>query len=88
MRGEVGLVSRNVIIRGTVQDNWGCRILIPGYHQSIGNKRIDGNIHLKGVLIQNCGQRDTENAALDFNSFLYTHLTLPSIIILFIWLVS
>ena len=66
MRGEVALVSRDVVIRGTDEDNWGCRILIPGYTQDDG-KVINGKIYLEGVLIDKCGQRDTEHAALDFN---------------------
>ena len=66
MRGEVGLLSRKVVIKGTLEDDWGCRILIPGYTQADG-QRIDGKIYLEGVLIENCGQRDTDNAALDFN---------------------
>ncbi len=80
MRGEAGLISRNVVIRGEDLDDWGCRVMTIGYtniNQKLQDKidgiskddsvyNIEGYSHLEGVLIQNCGQRDTTNAAVSF----------------------
>lgn len=65
MRAEVGLISRNVIIKGSQEDNWGCKILTAGLFD-VNNNYLEGLTQLKGVLIENCGQRDEETGALDF----------------------
>ena len=62
MRAEVGLLTRNIMIEGTNQDNWGGRVYIAQITSSRG--RID----LNGVEMINLGQISTKYAGLTFDT--------------------
>lgn len=68
MRAEVSVLNRNVVIKGTSDNNWGCRVLIAGYDNSDVNpvQKIRGFVNLNNVEFNYCGQKDTEHGALDF----------------------
>lgn len=62
MRAGVGLLTRNIVIRGDDSNNnhWGCRILTYGMLE--GTTPVKGTAHLDGVEIRHCGQKNTEDA--------------------------
>jgi hypothetical protein len=64
MRTPVGHLTRNFQIRGSDGD-WGGRLLV---YQTTGEagELLKGSVNLQGVEFVNMGQRDTENAGLDF----------------------
>eukprot|EP01016_Furgasonia_blochmanni_P030603 TRINITY_DN3178_c0_g3_i6.p1 TRINITY_DN3178_c0_g3~~TRINITY_DN3178_c0_g3_i6.p1 ORF type:complete len:1090 (-),score=393.49 TRINITY_DN3178_c0_g3_i6:117-3386(-) len=67
MRAEVGLLTRNIQIRSVFessQPTYGCKIQIAEYPEGEWVRR--GQIVFDGVEIQNCGQPDTNNAAVNF----------------------
>lgn len=57
LRAIVALLSRNLQIYGTEEDQW-------GGHISVYNK---GRLVLQGVELSNMGQMDTKNAAIEIN---------------------
>ena len=65
MRATVGLLSRNIMIQGDQEDNWGCNILIYEYTDVLTNILRAGTAELVGVGVQYCGQADTDRAAFD-----------------------
>lgn len=66
MRGEVLHLNRNIVIEGTTTEgDWGCMVNVVGFDTvDTPSVRVDGFVHLNGVQFKNCGQRDTEKAAL------------------------
>jgi len=65
MRGEVAILTRNVIIEGVDQDGWGGQVLTTDIFEATGNFRY-GLTVLDSVEIRNCSQRDTDRAAVRF----------------------
>lgn len=65
MRAVVGVLSRNIRIKGDKQENLGCNILVYQYTDEYSGRIRRGNINFEGVEISFCGQSDTERAALD-----------------------
>ncbi len=52
MRTEVLLLSRNVVIQGTEEDNWGCQILTST--MLLGGSLLSGSTTLENVEITGC----------------------------------
>ena len=65
MRGEVALLSRNVIIEGEDTDGWGGQILTTDSLEANNVFRY-GETVLEYVEVRNCSQRNTERAAIRF----------------------
>ena len=65
MRGEVAILTRNVVIEGVDQDGWGGQVLTTDIFETTGNFRY-GLTVLDSVEIRNCSQRDTDRAAVRF----------------------
>lgn len=53
MRGEVAILTQNVVIEGTDDDGWGGQVLTTGIFETSGHFR-DGNTTLWNVEIYNC----------------------------------
>lgn len=66
LRSEVVHLTRNIVISGTDEDNWGGRILV--YLWSGAGFAFRGQVELDGVELINMGQRDSGNAGLDFRA--------------------
>jgi hypothetical protein len=68
MRAEVAVLTRNIVIEGDYSSNWGCRILVAGYDNimTTPTQIIRGMIDLNYIEIKNGGQKDTEQASIDF----------------------
>lgn len=67
MRGEVVILSRNIVIKGTSQDNWGCQMLsadVTEYDHELNEKKFESQLILHSVEFDTCSQPDTERAAL------------------------
>lgn len=58
MRGEVYLLSRNIIIQGEDKDEWGCQILTSSLVEGFGQIRR-GQTFFDHVEISNCSQYGT-----------------------------
>jgi len=62
MRGEVLLLTRNIKIEGTTEDNWGCQLLTADVseYDVAKDKDIDrkGQLIMKNVEMERCSQRD------------------------------
>lgn len=56
MRSEVYLLSKNVVIRGSNQESWGCQILTGSYQESLSSTVKRGSTVLDNVEIFNCSQ--------------------------------
>ena len=67
MRGEVYLLSRNVIIRGNDVDQWGCQIVTSTFNDQGGVVR-SGSTLMDNVEITNCSQYGSLNAAIRFDN--------------------
>ena len=71
MRGEVVLLSRNILIQGTETDGWGCQIVTSDTEEFDTEenviKRI-GQTILHNVEVFQCSQQDTVNAAIRFHN--------------------
>ena len=65
IRGEVILLSRNIVINGAGEDGYGAQIFVTDFLESNGVWR-KGALQMSGVEIQQCSQVDTENAAIRF----------------------
>ena len=65
MRGEVVLLSRNIIIAGDDADAWGCQIVTSDFIEGNLEARY-GSTRMDNVEIYNCSQYDTYKAALRF----------------------
>jgi hypothetical protein len=65
MRGEVALLTRNVVIEGEDTDGWGGQILASDTLESDGSFRISETV-LEWVEVRNCSHRNTERAAIRF----------------------
>ena len=63
MRGEVAILSRNVVIKGNGADDWGGQVLTADSIEA-GSVFRYGETVLEYVEIYNCSHRDTERAAL------------------------
>lgn len=67
----MAVTSRNVVIRGSDEDNWGGRILVYWW---FSEDIIKGSVDQKGIVLfdgvefDNMGQRDVNQAGLDFRS--------------------
>lgn len=61
MRGEVLLLSRNIKIQGTTEDNWGAQILNGDASEFIGEEEFKrtGQLIMKNVEMNRCSQTDT-----------------------------
>jgi len=71
LRAVVAVTSRNVIIRGSNEDNWGGRVLVYWwFSEDIVKGSVDqkGLVLFDGVEFDNMGQRDVDQAGLDFRS--------------------
>jgi hypothetical protein len=70
MRAVVGLLSRNIVIQGSNEGNWGCRILVTKTVEKIGDFNVDrnGEIQLRGVEVRFCGQPSSERASIHFHN--------------------
>ena len=65
MRGEVLLLSRNIVIKGEDKDGWGGQVLVTDMFESDGTYRT-GSIYMDNVQVYNCSQKDTYYGALRF----------------------
>lgn len=68
MRAVVGHLTRNIVIQGSVQDNWGGHIFV--YHWIDEKQQINsrGSIQLESVELVNMGKRDIEKGGITFSS--------------------
>jgi hypothetical protein len=66
MRGEVILLSRNVVIEGEDVDEWGCTIMTTEVRAQ-NDKKLIGSLNWDNVEVSNCSQRDN-HAAVRFES--------------------
>jgi hypothetical protein len=67
MRGEVALLTRNIVIKGDGTDDWGGQVLTADSIElsTTGNSVFRyGETVLEYVEIYNCSHRDTERSAL------------------------
>ncbi len=69
MRGEVVLLSRNIVIQGEDVESWGCQIITSDFIEDDGVYR-GGSTLLDNVEVYNCSQYDTYKAALRFEGAL------------------
>ena len=69
MRAEVVLLSRNITIRANnANDDWGCRIIVSDFLDTeSGFELREGNMTLDYVEVKWCSQKDTYNAAINFD---------------------
>lgn len=65
MRGEVALLTRNIVIKGTTTDGWGGQVLTADAIESDGKFRY-GETVLEYVQVYNCSHRNTDRAAIRF----------------------
>lgn len=65
MRGEVALLSRNIVIQGEDKDGWGGQVLATDMFESDGTWR-KGTIIMDNVQVYNCSQKDTYYSAVRF----------------------
>jgi len=79
MRGEVILLSRNIVIDAEDIESWGGQIVTSDTQELYGTEMIDrfGTTIMQNVEIFNCSQIDTLKAAIRFESA----TTLPSSIV-------
>jgi len=70
MRGEVILLTRNIVIRGDDQDTWGCSILTTDLYLPLTSSTFKGEMIMDNVEVSNCSQRDTFRAAVRFEGAL------------------
>ena len=63
MRGEVLLLTRNILVRGDPEDNWGGQVLVTDIFEDDGSWR-KGQLIFDYVQVYNCSQEDTFKAAL------------------------
>lgn len=62
-------MNRNIKISADIGDNdWGCRVLIYGFFDSIENMWKSGYARMKGVEFENCGQYNSTEAGLKIYS--------------------
>ena len=66
MRGEVAILTRNVVIEGTTDNDIGCQVVTTDVLERIGIFRR-GQTNIQSVEITNCSQRDTDRAAVRFD---------------------
>jgi hypothetical protein len=68
MRAVVGLLSRNIVIQGSDEGGWGCRILVTKTIEKISGVNVDrnGELQFRAVEVRFCGQPSTENAGVHF----------------------
>lgn len=66
MRATVGHLSRNIKIRGNIEDDWGGTLLV--YHWIFENATDSisarGSVFLDGVEFFNMGKRNSDNAGV------------------------
>jgi hypothetical protein len=67
MRGEVVLLTRNVKIAGVDNDSWGGHVLVSDVVDETGAEK-NGWLTMENVQFEHMSQRDTEKAALRFDS--------------------
>lgn len=67
MRGEVVLLSRNVIVEGEDFDAWGGQIMATDMFEASGAWR-KGSIAFDSVEVRKCSQRNTYKAAIRFDN--------------------
>jgi len=70
MRGEVVILSRNIKIMGSDEDNWGCQIVTGETLEfTVDDKEITrkGQLQMHNVEMEKCSQRDNQ-PALRFES--------------------
>lgn len=80
IRGEVGLLTRNVKISGNDIESWGGQIVAGETLEANGEWRI-AHTHIENAEIYNCSQMDTEKSAIRFqNAKLGTHVIKNSVI--------
>ena len=66
MRAEVGNLSRNIVIEATEEGTLGCSILVPRYTLDAPvTETVQGSLILDSVEVAKCGQKDTDNAAVN-----------------------
>mmetsp|Transcript_43997 Transcript_43997/g.58365 ORF Transcript_43997/g.58365 Transcript_43997/m.58365 type:complete len:281 (-) Transcript_43997:2481-3323(-) len=77
MRGEVMLLTRNIMITPSEDQNsthvthpdpWPCRVLVADFFEPSDLTLRKGEIHWDSVSIHKCSQTDTEHAALKFEN--------------------
>jgi hypothetical protein len=68
MRGEVYLLTRNVVIEGEDVDGWGCSILTTQIRDRDSNDQLAGSLFWNNVEVSNCSQKNTLHAAVRFES--------------------
>jgi len=78
MRGEVGVLTSNIIIRGT-ENGWTCNFVVADFvdYSVVGSNPIlrSGSVTLDSIAIDYCGQNSTLRTGLRFES-----TTLPSVV--------
>ena len=65
MRGEVLLLTRNILISGNDSDAWGCQFLTSDFLEADGTYR-NGSTMIDNDEIYNCSQYDTMMGAIRF----------------------
>jgi hypothetical protein len=68
MRGEVILLTRNIVIQGDDQDEWGCSIMTTDLYNPVSKASYYGKAIFDNVEVSNCSQRDTFRAAIRFEN--------------------
>eukprot|EP00854_Cymbomonas_tetramitiformis_P005761 gene5761-6952_t len=64
VRAEVALVSRNVMVEGSQNnDEHGCHFITSSYEDDDGN-RVEGTLQMTNVVVRNCGQYGTTHNAV------------------------
>jgi len=66
LRATVSVLTRNIVIQGSAEDTWGCRMLVTWLYKDKDNNgkayatpiNYRGLVELDGVEFNNCGQRD------------------------------
>lgn len=74
MRGEVMLLTRNIEIKASEDDEdylldevWGCRVLVSEFFEK-DLKYRQGSLSMDSVSLHQCSQKNTYKAALKFES--------------------
>jgi len=69
IRGEVVLLSRNIVIRATPEDDWGCQFLTADASEFdyFGEEtKYSGQTIIRNVEFDGCSQADSDRAAIRF----------------------
>lgn len=72
MRGEVLLLTRNVVIKGEDLDGWGGQVVVTDMFETDGTWR-KGSLYMDSVQVYNCSQKDMYYAAIRWEGAIGGH---------------